>query len=149
MKTRPAPRLLALLLLAAPFAGSADDDHRAAYRRPDGVPAPADNATTPDRVALGKMLFFDPRLSGSGAISSVLDHLAGRSGAGDDDKSLGQLSEALAIALRELEVSQTTCRLLTTERDTALAEVSALRRHWLLRAYRRVRRPVVRALGRR
>jgi cytochrome c peroxidase len=30
------------------------------------VPSPADNPTTPEKVALGKQLFFDPRLSGSG-----------------------------------------------------------------------------------
>ena len=40
-----------------------------AYKRPTSVPAPKDNAVTPDRVALGRTLFFDPRLSGSCAIS--------------------------------------------------------------------------------
>src|SRR6266478_2432401 len=34
-----------------------------AFKLPVDVPAPADNPTTPARVALGKMLFFDPRLS--------------------------------------------------------------------------------------
>ena len=29
-------------------------------------PSPAENPATPDRVALGKMLFFDRRLSGAG-----------------------------------------------------------------------------------
>jgi cytochrome c peroxidase len=31
------------------------------------VPSPAHNPTTPERVALGRLLFFDPRLSASGA----------------------------------------------------------------------------------
>ena len=37
-------------------------------------PIPADNALTPERVSLGKMLFFDPRLSGSGWISCATCH---------------------------------------------------------------------------
>ena len=31
---------------------------------PSSAPAPADNPTSPDKVELGKMLFFEPRLSG-------------------------------------------------------------------------------------
>lgn len=38
------------------------------------VPVPADNASTPARVALGKALFFDPRLSGNGAVSCASCH---------------------------------------------------------------------------
>lgn len=44
------------------------------YLRPMEVPAPADNRTTPERVALGKALFFDPRLSGSNWISCATCH---------------------------------------------------------------------------
>jgi cytochrome c peroxidase len=48
---------------------------KAGYARPRGAsPAPADNATTPVRVELGRRLFFDPRLSGSGAISCASCH---------------------------------------------------------------------------
>jgi cytochrome c peroxidase len=46
----------------------------AAYRRPASIPAPADNPVTDAKVALGKALFFDPRLSGSGAISCASCH---------------------------------------------------------------------------
>jgi len=46
----------------------------AAFRRPASIPAPADNPTTADKVALGKLLFFDPRLSGSGAMSCASCH---------------------------------------------------------------------------
>ena len=35
------------------------------YARPDVIPFPSDNAHTPEREALGKTLFFDPRLSAS------------------------------------------------------------------------------------
>jgi cytochrome c peroxidase len=37
---------------------------KATYRRPADIPFPADNAYTPEKAALGKALFFDPRLSG-------------------------------------------------------------------------------------
>jgi len=33
------------------------------------VPAPADNPTTPEKIHLGKNLFFDPRLSKDGTVS--------------------------------------------------------------------------------
>jgi cytochrome c peroxidase len=38
---------------------------KAKYRRPAEIPFPADNPYTPEKAALGKSLFFDPRLSGS------------------------------------------------------------------------------------
>jgi len=44
------------------------------FLRPVAVPTPADNAITPARVELGKMLFFDPRLSGSQWISCASCH---------------------------------------------------------------------------
>jgi cytochrome c peroxidase len=47
------------------------------YVRPTDVPAPKSNPITAEKVALGKMLFFDPRLSGSGAISCATCHNPG------------------------------------------------------------------------
>jgi cytochrome c peroxidase len=44
------------------------------FRFSGAVPAPANNPVTPARVALGKMLFFDPRLSGSDWISCATCH---------------------------------------------------------------------------
>ncbi len=38
-------------------------------------PVPADNAQTPEKVALGKLLFFDARLSGNGSTSCATCHL--------------------------------------------------------------------------
>jgi cytochrome c peroxidase len=38
------------------------------------APAPADNPTTPIKVELGKMLFFDPRLSSDGSVSCASCH---------------------------------------------------------------------------
>lgn len=37
-------------------------------------PQPADNPATPARVALGKSLFFDPRISGNGTVSCATCH---------------------------------------------------------------------------
>jgi cytochrome c peroxidase len=47
---------------------------RQRYARPTEVPVPADNAWTKERETLGRMLFFDPRLSGSNAISCASCH---------------------------------------------------------------------------
>ncbi|HEY2353027.1 MAG TPA: cytochrome c peroxidase [Candidatus Acidoferrum sp.] len=47
---------------------------KAIFTLPKEVPAPADNQLTPPRIQLGKMLFFDPRLSGSDVISCATCH---------------------------------------------------------------------------
>jgi cytochrome c peroxidase len=41
---------------------------------PKAVPAPKGNPTTPEKVALGKLLFFDPRLSGDNILSCATCH---------------------------------------------------------------------------
>jgi cytochrome c peroxidase len=46
----------------------------ASYLRPAVIPAPANNQPTPERIELGRMLFFDPRLSGSDWISCATCH---------------------------------------------------------------------------
>lgn len=44
------------------------------YQRPTKIPVSKANPLTSDKVALGQMLFFDPRLSGSGVISCATCH---------------------------------------------------------------------------
>jgi cytochrome c peroxidase len=44
------------------------------YARPIAIPFPKDNPGTPEREALGRSLFFDPRLSGSDRISCASCH---------------------------------------------------------------------------
>lgn len=53
---------------------------------PEQPPIPADNPMTPEKIELGKKLFFDPRLSAPGTISCNSCHnvMAG----GDDQRSL-------------------------------------------------------------
>ena len=41
---------------------------------PEVAPAPADNPTTAEKVELGKMLYFDPRLSSNGTVSCFTCH---------------------------------------------------------------------------
>lgn len=51
-----------------------DAEDLAMFSRPAKVPQPAGNITTPERVELGRQLFFDPRLSGSNFISCATCH---------------------------------------------------------------------------
>jgi cytochrome c peroxidase len=71
-------------LLIGPVSPSSPQ--RSAAERADGtqaalvplaaaVPAPADNPTLPEKVALGRHLFFDPRLSGDNTMSCATCHL--------------------------------------------------------------------------
>jgi len=64
-------------LVSVSILGSANllaGDDLSHYLRPDTVPAPSDNKPTNSRIALGKSLFFDPRLSGSNWISCGTCH---------------------------------------------------------------------------
>jgi cytochrome c peroxidase len=73
----------------------ADARLRAEYRRPTTVPHPEDNAPTPERVALGKALFFDPRLSGSGDISCGSCHVPDRGWQDGRPKAVGTRAQRL------------------------------------------------------
>lgn len=61
----------AVFAIAMPAAAAPGKDP---YLRPETPPQPEDNKTTPARVALGKALFFDPRLSSSNWISCATCH---------------------------------------------------------------------------
>lgn len=50
------------------------DEYRKQYVRPTSIPFPADNPYSAEKVRLGEMLFFDPRLSGSNYISCASCH---------------------------------------------------------------------------
>lgn len=53
------------------------EELKAKYRRPHEIPAPASNPLTPEKVELGKTLFFDPRLSRTGTVSCASCHHPG------------------------------------------------------------------------
>jgi cytochrome c peroxidase len=99
-----APRLRAVVALfglavsALAHAGGATDplhSQLADYRRPAAAPMPADNPITPEKVALGQMLFFDPRLSGSGVISCASCHNPGLGWEDALPKGLGHMGARL------------------------------------------------------
>lgn len=89
------PALLALLAsLAAPATGIAADALMQAAQAqfkpiPAQAPALPGNAASPARVELGKMLFFDPRLSASHTISCNSCHNVGLAGVDVAEKSIG------------------------------------------------------------
>ncbi|HZX32902.1 MAG TPA: cytochrome c peroxidase [Rhodocyclaceae bacterium] len=58
-------------------------DHYAWEALPMEAPAPADNPTTPEKVALGKRLFFDQRLSADGTVACASCHNLERKGGAD------------------------------------------------------------------
>ena len=66
--------ILVLLSLVPAFGADKGSDQRSKYQRPRSIPFPEDNQYSKDREMLGKMLFFDPRLSGSGFISCATCH---------------------------------------------------------------------------
>ncbi len=73
MKTRLA-LCLAATLLAACASSTRDQPARPTISKLPPVAHPADNPATPAKVALGKQLFTDPRLSGSGKMACQSCH---------------------------------------------------------------------------
>jgi cytochrome c peroxidase len=71
-----ASTLPVLAASTAPGPSAATDPHSylADFQRPTKAPVSKVNPSTPEKIALGQMLFFDPRLSGSGVISCATCH---------------------------------------------------------------------------
>jgi len=65
------------------------------FQRPSVTPAPRHNPVTPEKVSLGHMLFFDPRLSGSGAISCATCHNPGLAWGDGLPKGIGHMGSRL------------------------------------------------------
>ena len=73
------PRVIALLLGATMATSAAVADDIESYKDmfealPALPPIPANNSLTAEKIELGKMLFFEPRISGSGVISCATCH---------------------------------------------------------------------------
>jgi cytochrome c peroxidase len=64
-----------LLGTAAIVLAAGEDNPKPLAPLPRTAPDPKDNPTTPEKVALGKQLFFDPRLSGDNRMSCATCHL--------------------------------------------------------------------------
>jgi cytochrome c peroxidase len=83
------------LCVATLLPGARGDDQplaalKAQYRREPAIPFPTDNPPDPARLRLGKLLFFDPLLSGSGARSCATCHNPGLSWGDGLKLSLGE-----------------------------------------------------------
>ena len=74
MRHVPTAFLLASLLLLGSCATSTPSESSARLSALPPVPHPADNPVTPQKVALGKQLFVDQRLSGSGKMACQSCH---------------------------------------------------------------------------
>lgn len=87
--------LLSLCLAAAAAAQAAMPASRAgasdkaAWMLGSAQAQPADNIANPARVALGKALFFDPRLSGNGTVSCASCHNPGLGWSDGQKKAIG------------------------------------------------------------
>lgn len=66
--------MLKIRLLVSALALTGSTAVVAAEALPTTAPAPADNPTTKEKVALGQMLYHDPRLSSSGTVSCASCH---------------------------------------------------------------------------
>lgn len=65
---------------------------------PEVSPSPANNQMTPERVELGKALFFDPRLSGTGQVTCASCHFPERGWSDGLPTSVRFLGEVMAVA---------------------------------------------------
>lgn len=90
---RSVASLFTLALLAGPAMAQTDEllEEARSYFEPipSMVPAVRDNAVTHEKVELGKMLFFDPRLSSSHLISCNTCHNLGMGGDDNLETSIG------------------------------------------------------------
>jgi cytochrome c peroxidase len=62
------------LILTAVFSNASANKDMSKWLRPSAVPQPANNKLTPARIALGKLLYFDKRLSKNNKISCATCH---------------------------------------------------------------------------
>ena len=74
-------RGLSIVWLALSLAGlhsaalaESDDVVKQTYKRPAEIPFPLDNPYTPEKAALGKALYFDPRPSGAQNMNRATCH---------------------------------------------------------------------------
>lgn len=83
------------ICLSSRFAPAETRPGQQLARLPAEVPAPEDNPTTPAKVALGKQLFFDPRLSGDNDMSCATCHLPDKALADELPTARGRQQQVL------------------------------------------------------
>jgi len=89
--------LLIILLTVSPAHAQSNDLVTLANKffkpLPKTMPAPADNPTTPEKAALGKMLYYDPRLSRGDEVSCSSCHNLATAGVDNLPTSFGHLAQ--------------------------------------------------------
>jgi cytochrome c peroxidase len=86
--------ILSLTLVRAEGAAAAGEELLTPL--PSMVAAPEDKPTTPEKVALGKQLFFDPRLSGDNTVSCASCHVPEKAFADGLDRARGHVENPRA-----------------------------------------------------
>jgi cytochrome c peroxidase len=92
--------IVAIITFAAydrPAAQNMRQTLKAQYRRPDAVPFPDEDPYSKAKADLGRMLFFDPILSGSGTRSCASCHLPGLSWGDGQPLAIGEGQKPLAV----------------------------------------------------
>ena len=92
MKLRVVPLMFVALVVASPAIAAEElmQSAQAVFKPiPGAAPALPGNPATPEKLQLGKMLFFDPRLSASHSISCNSCHNVGLGGVDSQETSIG------------------------------------------------------------
>lgn len=82
---------------ARPVAARAEASRAETYGRPANIPFPEDNPYSAAKAELGRMLFFDPRLSGSQTLSCVSCHLPGLSWGDGLPRAVGERRSPMSL----------------------------------------------------
>jgi len=81
--------ILSVVVASLLFVVSASAEDNSKWLRPDTVPAPKVNAITPERIELGKLLYFDTRLSRDNSVSCATCHHPANGWADKESKAVG------------------------------------------------------------
>lgn len=81
--------IMSVAVLCALGISSLNAEDSSKWLRPSTVPAPADNAITPERVELGRLLYFDTRLSRDDTVSCATCHSPYAGWADKNSKAVG------------------------------------------------------------
>ena len=92
--------VVAFLAVTLPYAVGMEQESRSRPQAlgplPEKIPVPDDNRPTPAKVALGKQLFFDSRLSGDKSMSCATCHLPEKAWGDGLPRAVGHKGEILA-----------------------------------------------------
>jgi cytochrome c peroxidase len=88
---------LSIAFAGGPAAAEMSPEPKGAFRRPTEIPFPPQDPYSVEKATLGKLLFFDPILSGSGTISCATCHNPGLSWGDGLPRAVGEGRVQLAL----------------------------------------------------